>query len=114
MLSWPIRAGETLPLHIMFPKARLLVYREFFCGDQGRDVDFDPEFPKAGLDGHIRLKLKNATTLLALNDANFGVSPIEWQRSTFPIQYQDKIATIHEGGCRLGAAGTISHLSAAF
>jgi len=89
--------GETLPLRIMFPKARLLVYCEFFYGDQGLDVDFDPEFPKAGLDGHIGLKLKNATTLLALNDANFGVSPTEWQRSTFPVQYQDKIATIHEG-----------------
>jgi glycosyltransferase involved in cell wall biosynthesis len=89
--------GETLPLRIMFPKARLLVYCEFFYGDQGRDVDFDPEFPKAGLDGHIGLKLKNATTLLALNDADFGVSPTEWQRSTFPSQYQDKIATIHEG-----------------
>jgi glycosyltransferase involved in cell wall biosynthesis len=89
--------GETLPLRIMFPQARLLVYCEFFYGDQGRDVDFDPEFPKAGLDGHIGLKLKNATTLLALNDADFGVSPTEWQRSTFPVQYQDKIATIHEG-----------------
>jgi glycosyltransferase involved in cell wall biosynthesis len=89
--------GETLPLRIMFPKARLLVYCEFFYGDQGRDVDFDPEFPKAGLDGHIGLKLKNATTLLALNDADFGVSPTEWQRSTFPVQYQEKIATIHEG-----------------
>ena len=63
--------GETLPLRIMFPQARLLVYCEFFYGDQGRDVDFDPEFPKAGLDGHIGLKLKNATGLLALNDANF-------------------------------------------
>jgi glycosyltransferase involved in cell wall biosynthesis len=89
--------GETLPLRIMFPKARLMVYCEFFYGNQGRDVNFDPEFPKAGLDGHIGLKLKNATTLLALDDADFGVSPTEWQRSTFPVQYQDKIATIHEG-----------------
>jgi glycosyltransferase involved in cell wall biosynthesis len=89
--------GETLPLRIMFPKARLLVYCEFFYGVEGQDVDFDPEFPKAGLDGHIGLKLKNATTLLALNDADFGVSPTEWQRSTFPVQYQSKIAVIHEG-----------------
>jgi glycosyltransferase involved in cell wall biosynthesis len=89
--------GETLPLRIMFPNARLLVYCEFFYGETGRDVDFDPEFPGAGLDGHIGLKLKNATTLLALNDADFGVSPMEWQRSTFPVQYQDKIAVIHEG-----------------
>jgi len=89
--------GETLPLRIMFPKARLLLYCEFFYGDKGRDVDFDPEFPKAGLDGHIALMLKNATTLLALNDADHGISPTDWQRSTFPVHYQDKIATIHEG-----------------
>jgi glycosyltransferase involved in cell wall biosynthesis len=89
--------GETLPLRIMFPKARLLVYCEFFYGVEGQDVDFDLEFPRAGLDGHIGLKLKNATTLLALNDADFGVSPTEWQRSTFPVQYQSKIAVIHEG-----------------
>lgn len=89
--------GETLPLRIMFPKARLLLYCEFFYADQGRDVDFDPEFPKAGLDGHIALKLKNAATLLALNDADQGVSPTEWQRSTFPGQYQGNISVIHEG-----------------
>jgi glycosyltransferase involved in cell wall biosynthesis len=89
--------GETLPLRIMFPKARLLLYCEFFYGDKGRDVDFDPEFPKTGLDGHIALKLKNAATLLALDDADHGISPTEWQRSTFPRQYQDRIAVIHEG-----------------
>jgi len=89
--------GETLPLRIMFPDARILLYCEFFYGDKGRDVDFDPEFPKAGLDGHIGLKLKNATTLLALDDADIGVSPTEWQRSTYPLHYQHKIAAIHEG-----------------
>ena len=89
--------GETLPLRTMFPKARLLIYCEFFYGELGRDVDFDPEFPKSGIDGHIALKLKNATTLLALNDADLGISPTDWQRSTFPAHYQDKIATIHEG-----------------
>ena len=89
--------GETLPLRIMFPNARLIAYCEFFYGDKGRDVDFDPEFPSTGLDGHIALKLKNAATLLALNDADHGVSPTEWQRSTFPIQYQDSISVVHEG-----------------
>src|SRR5258708_18477863 len=90
--------GETLPLRIMFPKARLLLYCEFFYSDQGRDVDFDPEFPKAGLDGHIALNLKNATTLLALNDADFAASATESQRSPSPPQYQEQIPMIHECG----------------
>jgi glycosyltransferase involved in cell wall biosynthesis len=89
--------GETLPLRIMFPEARLIIYCEFFYGDKGRDVDFDPEFPNTGLDGNIGLKLKNAATLLALNDADCGVSPTEWQRSTYPSQYQSNISVIHEG-----------------
>ena len=88
--------GETLPLRTVFPRARLLVYCEFFYG-QGRDSDFDPEFPLAGLDGHIGLQLKNAATLLALADCDLGISPTAWQRSTFPAHYQEQIKVVHEG-----------------
>jgi glycosyltransferase involved in cell wall biosynthesis len=89
--------GETLPLRTMFPKARLFVYCEFFYGAEGRDIGFDPEFPMSGLDGHIGLQLKNATTLLALADCDLGISPTNWQQSTFPSHYQSKIEVIHEG-----------------
>jgi glycosyltransferase involved in cell wall biosynthesis len=89
--------GETLPLRTMFPKARLFVYCEFFYGAEKRDIGFDPEFPASGLDGHIGLQLKNATTLLALADCELGISPTNWQRSTFPSHYQSKIEVIHEG-----------------
>jgi glycosyltransferase involved in cell wall biosynthesis len=89
--------GETLPLRTIFPSARILVYCEFFYGMQGRDVGFDPEFPKIGADGHVALHLKNATTLLALADCDSGISPTKWQRSTFPKEYQHKIKIIHEG-----------------
>lgn len=88
--------GETLPLRTVFPRARLLLYCEFFYGE-GRDFGFDPEFPSAGLDGHIGLQLKNAATLLALADCDLGISPTAWQRSTFPSHYQQKIETVHEG-----------------
>ncbi len=89
--------GETLPLRTFFPKARIAVYCEFFYGVEGRDVGFDPEFPEAGLDGHVSLHLKNASTLLALSDSDIGVSPTPWQRSTFPLHFRDKIEVIHEG-----------------
>ncbi|MGJ5206455.1 glycosyltransferase family 4 protein [Bradyrhizobium sp. HKCCYLR20261] len=89
--------GETLPLRTMFPKARIILYCEFFYGAEGRDLGFDPEFPTPGLDGHIGLHLKNATTLLALADCDIGVSPTSWQHSTFPTQYQNKIEIVHEG-----------------
>ncbi|MBR0750733.1 glycosyltransferase family 4 protein [Bradyrhizobium jicamae] len=89
--------GETLPLRMMFPRAKLIVYCEFFYGAEGRDLGFDPEFPEPGLDGHIGLQLKNATTLLALADCDLGISPTRWQHSTFPTHYQSKIEIVHEG-----------------
>jgi len=89
--------GETLPLRTIFRDAHILLYCEFFYGMQGRDVGFDPEFPEIGIDGQVALHLKNASTLLALADCDRGVSPMAWQRSTFPEKYQQQIEVIHEG-----------------
>jgi glycosyltransferase involved in cell wall biosynthesis len=89
--------GETLPLRTVFQDARILLYCEFFYGMRGRDVGFDPEFPETGADGHVALHVKNASTLLALADCDFGISPTKWQRSTFPEKYQRQITVIHEG-----------------
>ncbi|WP_339156776.1 glycosyltransferase family 4 protein [Bradyrhizobium sp. 2S1] len=89
--------GETLPLRTMFPRARIILYCEFYYGAEGRDVGFDPEFPMTGLDGNVALHLKNATTLLALTECDVGVSPTPWQRSTFPAEFRSKIEVIHEG-----------------
>ena len=89
--------GETMPLRTIFPRARILLYCEFFYGVEGRDVGFDPEFADTGADGHVALHLKNAATLLALVDSDAGVSPTAWQRSTYPQEFQNKIQVIHEG-----------------
>lgn len=89
--------GETLPLRSIFPKARIIDYCEFFYRAQGQDVGFDPEFPDVGIDGNVRIHLKNAATLLALEEADAGISPTQWQRSTFPKEFQSKIKVIHEG-----------------
>ena len=89
--------GETLPLRATFPKARLVIYCEFFYGSSDRDVGFDPEFPMLGTDGHAGLHLKNAATLLALSECDAGIAPTHWQRSTFPELFRDKISILHEG-----------------
>lgn len=89
--------GETLPLRTTFPKARIILYCEFFYGTEGRDVGFDPEFPQIGTDGDVALHLKNAATLLALAECDAGLSPTFWQRSTFPEIYKPVIRVIHEG-----------------
>lgn len=89
--------GEALPLRTVFPSARILLYCEFFYAKSGRDVGFDREFPDTGADGHVALHLKNASTLLALADCDVAISPTDWQRSTFPEPYRDKIRIVHEG-----------------
>jgi glycosyltransferase involved in cell wall biosynthesis len=89
--------SETVPLRTMLPQAKLLFYCEFYYSAHGGDLGFDPEFSATGLDGHIALQLKNATTLLALEDCELGISPTKWQQSTFPAHYQSKIDIVHEG-----------------
>jgi glycosyltransferase involved in cell wall biosynthesis len=89
--------GEMLPLRPVFPKARIVAYCEFYYRFDGQDVGFDPEFPEMGIDGHVRIKLKNAATLLALDDCDAGLSPTLWQRSTYPTALQSKIEVIHDG-----------------
>lgn len=89
--------GEALPLRAMFPKAQLVTYCEFFYRIEGQDNGFDPEFPQNGIDGEVGLHLKNAATLLSLVDCDRAISPTQWQRSTYPQEYQSKIKVIHEG-----------------
>ena len=89
--------GETLPLRALFPKAKFIVYAEFFYRGDGQDVHFDPEAPRLGVDGLAALECKNASTLLALTAADAAMSPTQWQRGTFPREFQAKIEVAHEG-----------------
>ncbi|WP_245286883.1 glycosyltransferase [Bradyrhizobium sp. Tv2a-2] len=89
--------GEMLPLRPIFPKARIVTYCEFYYQLGGQDVGFDPEFPDMGIDGHVKIQLKNAATLLALDACDIGLSPTLWQRSTYPKTFQSKIEVIHDG-----------------
>jgi glycosyltransferase involved in cell wall biosynthesis len=88
--------GESLFLKQVWPKAKLLIYCEFFYSGEGTDVGFDPEFPIArGND--CRIMLKNLNSSLHFDMADAGVSPTVWQRSTFPEPFRSKIQVIHDG-----------------
>lgn len=89
--------GETLPLRALFPRARIAVYCEFFYRAQGQDVGFDDELGRFGVDGHVLIGAKNASTLISLVDADIGISPTPWQKATFPKEFQSKIHVAHEG-----------------
>lgn len=89
--------GETLPLRALFPRARIAVYCEFFYRFEGQDVGFDDDMGRFGVDGLVLIGAKNASTLISLVDANIGISPTPWQKSTFPEEFQSKIHVAHEG-----------------
>jgi glycosyltransferase involved in cell wall biosynthesis len=89
--------GESLFLKDVWPNAKLALYCEFYYQAVGGDVNFDPEFSTPELDMACRLKLKNANFDLHLLQADAGISPTHYQRSTFPKHFQDKISVIHDG-----------------
>ncbi len=89
--------GEGLPVRAAFPKAKIIVYCEYYYRREGGDAGFDPEFPAMGVDGYVALEAKNASTLLALATCDAAVSPTEWQKSTYPAALRSLIHVAHEG-----------------
>lgn len=89
--------GESLFLKEVWPAARLGLYCEFFYGQHGLDVGFDPEFETSDVSGHCRLMLKNVNNLLHFEQADAGIAPTLWQASTFPARFRDRISVIHDG-----------------
>jgi glycosyltransferase involved in cell wall biosynthesis len=89
--------GESLFLKDIWPQTKVLGYFEFYYHAQGADCNFDPEFSEQTMQDAMRIRAKNASQLLALEQADYGISPTQWQWSTFPSVYQDKISVIHDG-----------------
>ena len=89
--------GESLFLKEVWPDARLGIYCEFFYRSAGADVGFDPEFPPRDPDDACRLRGKNINSLMHFDIADAGLSPTEWQASTFPSPLRERITVAHDG-----------------
>jgi glycosyltransferase involved in cell wall biosynthesis len=89
--------GETLFAKDVWPRTRLIVHAEFYYQTAGGDSEFDPEFADPTFETRARTRMKNAAMLAALADAEFGVTPTQWQGDSFPPEMKRKIAVIHEG-----------------
>ena len=88
--------GELLFIKDVFPATRLIAYFEFFYKSQGSDVGFDPEF-SASRDVQYKIRIRNTVQLQGLAQCDAGVSPTQWQKSTFPKIFHPLIHVIHEG-----------------
>ncbi|HEY5801560.1 MAG TPA: glycosyltransferase family 4 protein [Burkholderiaceae bacterium] len=89
--------GESLFLKDIWPQTKLLCFFEFYYHFVGADVNFDPEFATPGAEAAAKIRLKNTNNLLALDAADWGVSPTAWQHVQFPSWARDKISIIHDG-----------------
>lgn len=88
--------GETLFVKDALPDVPLLNYFEFYYNATGQDVGFDPECP-ATQDSILSLRVKNSIALLASAAGDWGITPTQWQFSTHPASFHNRMSVIHEG-----------------
>ena len=89
--------GETLFLKEVWPSAKLIVYAEFYYRGQGADVGFDPEFNPPTFDQVMIAQGRAAHLGQALLHADAGLSPTQWQASSYPTALQNLIEVVHDG-----------------
>ena len=88
--------GETLYLKEVFPEAPLLSYFEFYFGNAGSHLRFDPEYPDSA--GQVlKEQTINCVNLLGLNTSDWGQTPTLWQQRQYPSWAQEKITVVHDG-----------------
>ncbi|MCK9540512.1 MAG: glycosyltransferase family 4 protein [Novosphingobium sp.] len=89
--------GESLFLKEIWPRAKMLVYTEWYYSLHGGDIGFDPEFQENDEEALARLRLKNAHNLLSMEMADAALSPTQWQADSHPAWFRDRISVIHDG-----------------
>ncbi|MES2984462.1 MAG: glycosyltransferase family 4 protein [Pseudomonadota bacterium] len=86
--------GDMLFIKEIFPNAKVLSFFEFYYQAKGADVGFGEAVNDDDL---ARIRMKNVTNLMSLEQADWGVSPTVWQWSLNPPAYQPKISVLHDG-----------------
>lgn len=86
--------GDMLFIKDLFPKAKILSFFEFYYRATGADVGFEEPVTA---DDFARVRIKNITNLLSLEQADWGVTPTVWQHSLHPPEFASKMSVIHDG-----------------
>jgi len=73
--------------------------QEFYYNYFGYDGDFDPKFQPLQGDWQAQTaaNIENANSPLNLQNATWNTTPTQFQRSSFPTQFQPQFSTIHDG-----------------
>ncbi|MGJ8602544.1 MAG: glycosyltransferase family 4 protein [Marivita sp.] len=90
--------GESLFLKDVWPDARLGLYCELYHRYGAGHTDFDPEFTSRTPDRDpLRLRMKNLNNRLHEEVMDAGISPTQFQASTYPDHHRDRITICHDG-----------------
>lgn len=88
--------GESLFLREVFSEAKIVLHAEYYYHAAGADVGFDPEFPPPA-DDAFRVRIKNTTQWMSMENADLLIAPTQWQKCRFPDLLQGRIQVAHEG-----------------
>lgn len=86
--------GDALFIKDLFPQTKILSFFEFYYRSHGADVGFDSP---ATDDDFARVRMKNITNLMSLEQADWGISPTVWQWSLHPKDLRHKLSVLHDG-----------------
>lgn len=90
--------GESMFLKDIWPTARLGLYCELYHLTSKPFLNFDPEFPSKSPEADIlRIRMKNLNNRLHEEVMDAGISPTQFQASTFPAHWKDRITVAHDG-----------------
>jgi glycosyltransferase involved in cell wall biosynthesis len=95
--------GSTLFLRELYPNVPILNLFEYYYrpGHSEGDMDFRRDLAKVGWrctpQLYQRARCRNAMILLDLENCDAGLCPTQFQRSTFPARYRDKLNVNFDG-----------------
>ena len=89
--------GETLFLAEVFPKARQVLYSEFYFSGPGLELGSYTEFHPPNDDSPFLLRSQNAGMAMALAQADIIVCPTAFQAAVLPTVFRAQARVVHEG-----------------
>jgi glycosyltransferase involved in cell wall biosynthesis len=87
--------GQTMFVRDVFPDTPFIGYFEWY---------YSAASPESTFDGRVRneaeragIRVRNSAILHDLVACRAGITPTGWQRAQFPVEFQPKLAQVHDG-----------------